>query len=259
MALLSVHNASAAPWGKPLLSDINFTLSTGSILSILGPNGAGKSTLLHCLAGGIALSEGQVLLQDRPVLEWPRLARARAVAMLSQQSTLNFPFPVEEVIQLGRNPHQSGQAEDQRVVEEVMQLTDTLSLRQRLYTQLSGGERQRVQLARVLAQLWRAQDSEVRLLLLDEPTTGLDLEHQQLLINSVRQLSVQGCAVVMVAHDFNLAARLSQYILVLEAGHQSYYGRPEEVFSESMFRDVFKVEVALGKHPVQGSPMVIQL
>jgi len=257
MDVLSVHSAAAAPWGTPLLQDIEFSLAPGTILAVIGPNGAGKSTLLHTLAGGIALAAGEILLQNRPLPEWPRLARARAVAMLSQHATLNFPFRVEEVIQLGRNPHASGAADDRLVLREVMHATDTWSLRSRLYTRLSGGERQRVQLARVLAQLWRAQDSEARVLLLDEPTSGLDLEHQQLIMASVRQLATDGCAVVLVAHDFNLAAAMAQRVVVLTGGRQTYHGAPEDVFTESMFREIFKVDVVIGQHPVHASPLVI--
>lgn len=257
MAVLDVQGASAAPYGPPLLADIAFSLEPGEILSVIGPNGAGKSTLLHALAGGIATTEGDIRLGGRLLPQWPRLARARALAMLPQQSTLAFPFRVEEVILLGRSPHASGAAEDRAVLAEVMRATDTERLRHRLYTHLSGGERQRVQLARVLAQLWRAADSDTRVLLLDEPTTGLDLEHQDLVMASLRQLAATGCAVVMVAHDFNLAAAMAQRVLVLRNGQQVCQGTPAEVFTGRMFEEVFCVQVHIATHPLSGAPLVV--
>jgi iron complex transport system ATP-binding protein len=258
MDLLAVEGLGAAPWGDPLLADITFRLAPGSVLAVIGPNGAGKSSLLHTLAGGLPLSAGQVYLQDRPLAHWPRTERARALALLPQQSPLAFPFLVEEVILLGRSPHASGAAEDRSVLEAVMQATDTASLRKRLYTRLSGGERQRVQLARVLAQLWRAEDSPARLLLLDEPNTGLDLRHQQLIAATVRRLAGAGCAVVMVAHDCNFAASLAQRLLVLRDGRQQALGAPTEILTPELFREVFEVAVEISPHPATGVPMVLQ-
>ncbi|GAB3278368.1 heme ABC transporter ATP-binding protein [Parahaliea aestuarii] len=256
MAVLCVEKAGAAPWGSPLLADIEVTLAAGEVLAILGPNGAGKSTLLHTLAGGIAHS-GRILLGGRELSAWARDERARALALLPQQSPLNFPFSVEEVIQLGRTPHASGAAVDSAILAEVMDATDTTRLRQRLYTRLSGGERQRVQLARVLAQLWRAEDSEVRLLLLDEPTGGLDLEHQRLIMDTLARLAAQGCAVVMVLHDFNLAASRAQQLLVLQEGRQARLGSPQAVLTRATFREIFQVDVHIGAHPRSGAPLVL--
>ncbi|WP_116365342.1 heme ABC transporter ATP-binding protein [Parahaliea mediterranea] len=256
MAVLRVEQAGAAPWGSPLLAGIEVSLAAGEILAILGPNGAGKSTLLHTFAGGIAHS-GRIVLGGRELADWPRDARARALALLPQQSPLNFPFRVEEVIQLGRTPHASGAAVDSAILAEVMDATDTTRLRHRLYTHLSGGERQRVQLARVLAQLWRAEDSEVRLLLLDEPTGGLDLEHQRLIMDSLARLAAQGCAVAMVLHDFNLAASRAQRLLVLQQGRQARLGSPREVLTPAMFREIFHVDVKIGAHPHSGAPLVL--
>lgn len=139
-----------------------------------------------------------------------------------------------------------------------MRATDILSLRTRLYTQLSGGEKQRVQLARVLAQLWRKEDSPTRLLLLDEPTNALDLSHQQMILQTIRELADDGCAVVLVVHDFNLATSVGNEIMVLNHGQQVTKGAPEEVLTETMFQQVFAVDALIGKHPGSGRPLVIQ-
>lgn len=258
MKLLSVKCACAAPWGEVLLEDIAFELEAGQVLAIIGPNGAGKTTLLHLLAGGIAPSAGRVTLAGKPLHDWPRLEKARAVAMLQQNSTLNFPYRVEEVVGLGRTPHSSGVRVDGEIVAQTMRATDIFSLRNRLYTQLSGGEKQRVQIARVLCQIWRAEDSPVRLLLLDEPTNTLDLAHQQTVVDQVRQLAVDGCAVVTVLHDFNLAASLADDMLVLNQGRQVSKGSPEQVLTQAMFHQVFAVNPHIGTHPGSGKPLVIQ-
>ncbi len=256
--MLKVTAAAAAPWGTTLLEDINLELSAGQVLAIIGPNGAGKSTLLHLLAGGIALSHGTATLAGEPLTRWPHLKKAQALALLPQNSTLSFPFKVEEVVALGRSPHASGVTADQQIVEDAMRTTDILDLRIRLYTQLSGGEKQRVQLARVLAQIWRAEDSDVRLLLLDEPTNALDLAHQRMIVNTIRQLAAAGCGVVLVVHDFNLAASVADDIIVIDHGRQVRKGTPESVLTGAMFQQVFAVDALIGKHPNSGRPLVIQ-
>lgn len=253
---LSLRNGCAAPWGYPLLHDIDINLASGNILGIVGPNGAGKSSLLQVLSGQIPLSQGNLTLQGIPVRQWQPLLRARSIAQLSQHSTLNFPYTVEEVILLGRTPHATGAIIDGRVIEEVMDVTDTLSLRHRLYTQLSGGERQRVQLARVVAQLWRADDAAARLLLLDEPNTALDPAHQQMVLGLISRLAADGIAVALVMHDFNLVATVADQVMVLDGGRPVATGTPLEVFTEDMFERVFKVSVHRSLHPVSGRPMV---
>lgn len=255
--VLEIHGGRAAPWGSPLLHDIGLSLPPGSILGVLGPNGAGKSTLLHALAGGLALTGGEVRLGGKPLSDWHRLQRARAVSLLAQSAPLNFPFAVEEVVQLGRIPHQSGAAVDRQIVNEVMEATDTLALGGRHYTALSGGEKQRVQLARALAQVWRAEDSESRVLLLDEPTSALDPAHQQLALACIRSLARAGCAVVLVMHDFNRVAEVADQITVLDQGRQVTTGAPEAVLTTAMFAAVFAVTTRIETHPVSGRPLVI--
>lgn len=256
--VISLTSVCAAPWGDELLSEIDFSLERGQVMSILGPNGAGKTSLLNLLCGSVPPTRGSFTLSGRPLLDWPIRERARAQAVLPQQSSLNFPYTVEEVVLLGRTPHASGAAADKLILDETLQATDTQALRHRLYTQLSGGEKQRVQLARVFAQLWRAQDSEARLLLLDEPTSALDLSHQKLIMQSIRELAEQGCAVIMVLHDFNLAARHTDLCLILHRGRQWGLGSPSQVLTPAMFREVFDVQVTVTDHPAGQGPLVIQ-
>jgi iron complex transport system ATP-binding protein len=257
MPVVALREVAAAPWGRPLLDNISLAVNPGIVLGILGPNGAGKSSLLHVIGGDIPAIAGQLQLGGRSLAEWTLRERARSVAMLGQNTVLNFPFTVEEVVLLARIPHSSGAARDRDIVAEVMAATDTECLRGRHYTALSGGEKQRVQLARALAQVWRADDSEVRLLLLDEPTSALDPAHQQLVTRCVRHLAGEGCAVVVVMHDCNRLAELADEITVLADGRQVTTGAPEVVLTPAMFASVFAVSTLIERHPVTGLPLVV--
>ena len=139
-----------------------------------------------------------------------------------------------------------------------MAATDVLVLRHRPYTQLSGGEKQRVQLARALAQVDAPAGSE-RLLLLDEPTAALDLQHQKLVAQVLRKLAAEGCAVVIVMHDFNLLASIADQLLVLENGRVAAQGSPTEVMTPRVFHEVFGVDVSISSHPTTGRPLVVTL
>lgn len=256
--VLDVNDLHAAPYGAPLLQHIDFRLGPGETLGLVGPNGAGKSSLLHCLAGGLPISAGRILLGGTPVAAWPHLQRARSLAMQTQHANLNFPFSVEEVILLGRIPHASGRDADRAVLEEVLAATDTADLRRRPYTRLSGGERQRVQLARAVAQVWRSGDAPQRLLMLDEPSAALDPAHQRMVMDVVAGVAGGGCAVLIASHDFNLLSAHVDRLLVMQAGRQFACGRPDEVLTERLFDQVFEVPVQVIPHPESGRPVVIQ-
>lgn len=259
MALLQLNGVSAAPWGPPLLQDINLQLEAGQIMAVIGPNGAGKSSLLHAIAGGLPITAGSIALNQRQLPDWRGDERARSMALQAQHSNLNFPFTVEQVILLGRIPHATGNTVDLAILDEVLAATDTISLRHRLFTQLSGGEKQRVQLARAVAQVWRSEDTAGRLLLLDEPSSALDLAHQRMVLGLMRQLADTGTAVMMATHDFNLVASRADQVLVLDGGSQHDCGKPHKVLTNEMFAQVFAVEVLMQSHPATGTPLVVQL
>lgn len=255
MSVLQLDRASASPWGSPLLEDISVSLEPGGVLGLAGPNGAGKSSLLRLIAGDIPLSDGKLLLDGKSRGQWQARPLARKLAYLPQLSLLNFPYTVEEVVALGRMPHDTGLAIDEEIFDQVMAATDITGLRGRLYTRLSGGEKQRVQLARVFAQIWDAGVGG--LLLLDEPTTALDLSHQQLVATAVRQLAQTGCAVALAIHDLNLVAGLADTIAVLDKGRIAACGSPREIFTEDLFRDVFSIDVLISQHPGRDQLLVI--
>lgn len=257
MSALQLNNVSVAPWGNALLEDINFTIDPGEVLGVIGPNGAGKTTLLNTIAGDIPLQSGEVLLHGKTYREWERRSLARKLAYLQQLSLLNFPYTVEEVILLGRSPHDTGSTRDREILKEVLQLADITDLRDRLYTCLSGGEKQRVQLARVFSQIWQRSSMEGTLLLLDEPTAALDIQHQQGAADAIKNLAGKGCAVVLVIHDFNAIASLATRVVALKGGKQVAFGKPLDIFTEKFFTEVFAADVAIAEHPSRNQPMII--
>ncbi len=257
MSALALRAVSAAPWGRPLLSGIDLSLEPGEIVGLAGPNGAGKSSLLKAIAGDLPLTSGEVLIGERQRDALERRELACRLASLPQLSLLNFPYTVEEVAALGRIPHDTGTRVDAAVIADAMYATDVEALRGRLYTRLSGGERQRVQLARVFAQVWGPGSPRERLLLLDEPTTALDLSHQQMLVAAIRRLAADGCAVVLVIHDLNLVAGLADRIAVVKDGCLVADAPPAAVLDAALFRRVFDVEVSISRDPGLGRPVIV--
>lgn len=238
-----------------LVDDIHLSLMEGETLAIIGPNGAGKTSLLKAMAGELAFQGSLTMhgLDDTPI------QRARQLAVLPQFSLLNFPYLVNEVVALGRTPHQTGWRKDQEIVEQALQLLNIAYLSERKYTQLSGGEKQRVQLARVLAQIWRAEDANngARVLLLDEPTTALDVGHQQQLVTALQEFAQQGVTIVMVMHDINLASSCADKILAMACGRQVQIGSPQEVITSATMRQLFNAEVTITEHPEQQTPIIL--
>ena len=243
--------------GFDLLRNISLEVEAGKVTAIVGPNGAGKSSLLKVLTGDMAPTRGQVQLNHRALAQWPLLHRAQVLAVLPQHSLLNFPFTANEVVALGRIPHQTGVIKDAEIVAQALDLVDASYLQKRLYTQMSGGEKQRVQLARVLAQIWQPSDHGEQFLVLDEPTSAFDLSHQKLTLDIVRQLANRGVGVVMVIHDLNLAARCADNLVVFDAGVIAAQGQPEQVLTESLIDRVFGVKATISQHPQTNRPLVI--
>jgi len=254
---LSARGLSLALSGVPLLGDISLAVRPGEITTILGPNGAGKTSLLRVLVGELAPDSGSVSLNGRGLADWSALERARMLAVLPQHSLLNFPFTAEEVVMMGRTPHDTGLAHDREIVAAALGAVDGDYLARRIYTQLSGGEKQRVQLARVLAQIWEHSDLGPRLLVLDEPTSSFDLAHQHLTLDVVHSLAAKGVGILMVLHDLNLAARCANQMVLMQCGRIVRSGAPVEVLTPEHISQVFQVEARIGAHPVSGKPLVI--
>ncbi|SDU23980.1 iron complex transport system ATP-binding protein [Pseudomonas pohangensis] len=238
-----------------VLSEIDLQLQPGEVLGVLGSNGAGKSTLLAALCGELLPDAGKVSLDGRALADWEGPARAQRLAVLPQSSTLNFAFAVEAVVAMGRLPHASGARVDGQIVAAALQAADAAHLAGRNYLQLSGGERQRVHLARVLAQLWPGQPGQV--LLLDEPTSMLDPLHQHTILQAIRTVAASGCAVLVVLHDLNLAARYCDRLLLLANGRAQALASPQEVLQPALLEAVFGLRVLVQNHPELGHPLII--
>lgn len=241
----------------PLLIDVNLAVKPGSVLAVIGPNGAGKTSLLRTLTGEMVPVKGQVLLQGRPLSSWLAEQRAQLLGVLPQQSALSFPFQVDEVVALGRYPHNTGKRRDREIVEQALAAVDGSHLKSRVYTTLSGGEKQRVHLARVLAQVWEKPTLGERYLLLDEPTSALDLAHQHLILETARQMARQGVGVLVILHDLNLAAHYADWLVMIKGGRLVATGDAHQVLTPEHIQSVFGISVTVMPHPQTGRPLIV--
>lgn len=204
--------------GRAILGGVDFTARPGRITAILGANGAGKSTLLRALCGDIAPEQGTVRFAGRPLAQWRPAELAKIRAVVPQSSALSFPFTVVEVVLQGRAPHVPARepAADDAAALAALDAVDLAGAAERDYTTLSGGERQRVHLARALAQV--GLSGQGRALLLDEPTSSLDLRHQHDVLQTLRRFADSGGCAVIVLHDLNLCARYADKVVLLSRG-----------------------------------------
>jgi iron complex transport system ATP-binding protein len=243
-----------------VLDGLTFDVDAGEILGIVGPNGSGKTSLLKLLAKVLRPHVGDMALFGRDLGTMPQVEVARIVAFVPQESPQIFSFTVMETVLMGRYPHHRGtkwsagfgweSAEDVLIAEQAMQSTDLTHLAGRSVMDLSGGERQRCMIARALAQA-------PRVLLLDEPTAFLDLQHQMEICAIVRRLKEErGLTVVLVSHDLNLASQYCDRILMLKAGTLFRLGTPQEVIRVDVLRAEYGCDVLVDRHPESGVPRV---
>ncbi len=258
--MLQAIDLSLRAGPKTLLAGVTLQLRPGEVLAVAGPNGAGKSSLLRALSGELAPSAGQVLMNGRPLADWPPKQAARLRGVLPQSSGLAFRFSVRDVVLMGRSPQRKthSAAQNLAIAEQALALTDTGHLAERIYTTLSGGERQRVQLARVLAQIWEPQDPLQRYLLLDEPTSALDLAHQHAVLAIARRFADrQQAGVLAVLHDLNLAALYADRIALLHQGRLAAIGTPAQTLNSASIRQVFDYPVSIACHPQHPQALLV--
>ncbi len=231
-----------------VLKDIFFDIKKGVFLSIVGPNGSGKSTILKLLNNIYDPKSASILIEGKDINKFKKKELARKIALVAQDTTINFEFTVEELVLMGRHPHkgrfESENKDDYKLVEESLKLTNTYFLKDRMVTELSGGERQRVLIARALAQ-------DPSIILLDEPTAHLDINHQIEILNLLKRLNKErGMTIVLVIHDINLSIRYSDEIMMLNKGKILGRGKPEKVITKENIKEAYnlKVEIDRNKH-----------
>ncbi len=265
--MLRANGISVRIGAHQLLDNFSAAFAPGELAMVVGPNGAGKTTLLRCLDGELTPSSGSVELSHRPISQWPRMELARRRAVLPQQSTLDFPFSVNDVVLMGRMPHPTTEAHNRVIAAEVLTWCDCTQLGERAYTSLSGGEQQRVQTARVLAQIYHSPKSldessapsSARFLLLDEPASALDLSHQYALLRLLKRLSARDkIGIVCTLHNLNLVAQFADRAVVIDRGMLVADGAPIQVFTEETLSHVFNLDVAVRRHPDDDSiPLLV--
>ncbi|RVW03721.1 heme ABC transporter ATP-binding protein [Rhodococcus spongiicola] len=238
--------------GRAVLDRVSLAVHAGEVLALVGPNGAGKSTLLAALSGDQPVASGAVELDGHPLAHWSPGQMARRRAVLPQQHTVGFSFTARQVVRMGRSPwhRTSREADDDRRIDECLNMCDVRHLAGRPFSVLSGGERARVALARVLAQ-------STETVLLDEPTAALDLGHQEAVMRIVRDRAGEGAAVVVVLHDLGLAAAYADRICVLDGGRAVADGPPADVLTEELLSDVYGHPVEVFPHPRSGAMLVL--
>ena len=240
MSLLQAQHLSFGVSGRLLCSDLNLTINGGECWGVLGPNGSGKTTLLHTLAGLRPAASGDILLNGRSLGQLERRAIAQQLGLLLQESHDPFPASVLEEVLSGRHPHlgrwQNEGEEDRALAREAMQRLELSGLEQRQIQSLSGGERRRVALATLLTQA-------PALMLLDEPLNHLDLRHQKLLLDTVRDLCAEGYGVMMVLHDPNQALRCCNRILLLNGNGEWHAGTTEEILNAERLSRLYGCDI----------------
>lgn len=252
---LSGNGLTLAYDDRVVVRDLDVVVPDGSFTVIIGPNACGKSTLLKALARMISPRTGAVVLDGRAIDQYPTREIARRLSLLPQSAVVPGQVTVGDLVAQGRFPHQTllrrWSTDDERAVAEAMALTGVADLVNRFVDELSGGQRQRVWLAMVLAQ-------QTRIVLLDEPTTFLDIAHQYDVLDLCADLHEQrGHTMVAVLHDLNQASRYATHLVVMRAGTIVATGKPEDVVTAGLVAEVFGLPCTVIPDPETGTPMVV--
>jgi len=254
--MIEVSHVGFEMRNKSLLRDISFNVRPGQFWAVVGANGAGKSTLIKILSAELSPTSGSVLLDGKDLKTHKLRDLAKKRAVLSQQNVISLSFSVQEIVLMGRYPFYEAEPaqKDLEIVEACLNKVGISTLKNRSYPTLSGGEQQRVQLARALAQIWEIKNG---LLLLDEPTTGMDLLHQFETFHLAKELAAKGFSIVAVVHDLNQALQYADQVLMLKDGQSYAIGPPEEVLNERAIKDVFGLPVKIVQSGDMSYPVIV--
>jgi iron complex transport system ATP-binding protein len=255
MVMILVEHVDKVFDGEQVLQNIGFEVEPGEFFGIIGPNGSGKSTLLRLISGVDPVTAGSIKLQGKPLAAYSRKELARWLAVLQQDALPPIGFTVREVVEMGRYPFQNWLGADTQdasgLIEVIFEKLDLGPLLERTIELLSGGERQRVALAKVMAQ-------QPALLMLDEPTTFLDIGYQIQMMDYIHRWQREAnLTVVAVLHDLNLAAQYCSRLLVLREGRMVAIGTPEEIINSQLISEVYGTEPIVLQHPVTHAPQIL--
>ena len=255
MKKLEAERLNCGYTDRTVLEDISLDIKAGSILGLIGPNGAGKSTLLNTMARMIKPKRGKVILAGKDLWKMSSHEAAASMAFTPQDTGATLPLTISQFVELGRAPHRGWllplTSDDKTVIKNALEKTGLTTLKDRYITELSGGEQQRAALARVLAQ-------EPEVLLLDEPTSHLDIKYQTEILEMVANLAHNhGISVIISIHDLNTAALYSDKLALIGKGGIASYGTPEDVLKEEILSEIYNTPVLVTNHPLFDTPMVM--
>lgn len=242
---------------KPILDGISFHIKEGTFVSIIGPNGSGKTTLLKNISSILTPCRGSIYLKERDIKKYKKKELAKKLAYVPQSIATDFEFTVMDIVLMGRSPYigtfQSETEEDIRIANDSMMMTNTFELRHKKITEISGGEKQRVIIACALAQT-------PDIILLDEPVSNLDIQHQVDVLGILKKLNRdKNMTVITVLHDLNLAAEYSDMVMLLMDGKLITMGTPLDVITRENISNAYKADIYMTVNPVSGKPHIIPI
>jgi len=252
--ILSARGVTYRVGRTALVDGVDLVGHRGEVIAIVGPNGAGKTTLLRLLAGDLLPEDGDITVDGNDTRSVAPLELAMARSVMRQGGASDIPFTALAVVEMGRHPHRTDEdaslESDHTAIRSAMERTDTMHLAGRVFATLSGGEQTRVVMARVFAQA-------APVVLLDEPTTALDVAHQERVLSEMRQLAADGACVVAVLHDLNAAAFHADRIVLVVGGVVRAEGSPSDVLRAGVLTDVYGQDMTVVEHPTRGCPLVL--
>ncbi|MET3683922.1 iron complex transport system ATP-binding protein [Alkalibacillus flavidus] len=253
--MLSLQHVTKMIDAQPLVSDVSFDVEKGQCFGLIGPNGAGKSTLMKLISGVYDTTGGQVRLDGQPIKRWSHKKRAQRVSVLTQDGLSPYPISVLNAVMMGRYPHlkffQRESDDDMKRVQDVLAITGLSNMQDQMLDTLSGGERQRVAIAKAMVQ-------EPDLLLLDEPTSYLDIGYQTEVLNLVQDWQKRtGLTVLMVLHDLNLAAQYCDRLILMDKGEVVKEGTSDDILTTETLATVYQTTPEIVRHPTKNIPQIL--